>query len=188
MPKIQDAQILMICTDGVEQVELTTPRDELRKKGARVEVATPTGQSIRAWNLTDWGDTQPADLKISDVRPDAYDALVIPGGVLNPDKLRIDPEAMKVVKAFVDSSDRTVAAVCHGPWLLVQADACVGRRMTSYPSIRKDVENAGANWVDEEVVVDDKFITSRKPDDLPAFTAKIAEQVEKGGARRHAAE
>ena len=187
MPKIQDARILMICTDGVEQVELTTPRDELRKKGAQVEVATPTGQSIRAWNLTDWGESQPADLKISDVEPDVYEALVIPGGVINPDKLRIDDDAMGVVSAFIDS-DKLVAAVCHGPWLLVQADACKDRKMTSWPSVRVDVENAGADWVDEEVVVDGRFITSRKPDDLPAFTAKIAEQLEKRAGQSRAAE
>ncbi len=187
MPKIQDARILIICTDGVEQLELTTPRDELRKKGARVEVATPTGRSIRAWNFTDWGATQPADLKIADAKLDDYDAIVIPGGVINPDKLRVDPEAMRIVKAFIDS-DKLVAAVCHGPWLLVQADAVEGRRMTSYKSIRKDVENAGADWVDEQAVVDGRFVTSRNPDDLPAFVAAIAEQVEKTGGQRRAGE
>jgi protease I len=180
MPMIQDAQILMICSDGVEQVELTTPRDELRERGAKVDVATPTGRSVRAWNLTDWGDMQPADLKMSDVDIAKYDALVIPGGVINPDKLRIDPEAMGIVDSFVDS-DKLIAAVCHGPWLLVQADACDGLRMTSWPSVRMDVENAGADWIDEEVVVDGRFVTSRKPDDLPAFVATIADQIENFG-------
>jgi protease I len=187
MPKIQDARILMICTDGVEQLELTTPRDELRKKGARAEVATPTGRAVRTWNFTDWGATQPADLKIADANPDAYDALIIPGGVINPDKLRIDTEAMRVVKAFVDG-DKLVAAICHGPWLLVQADAVEGRRMTSFKSIRKDVENAGADWVDEQAVVDGRFVTSRSPDDLRAFVATIVEQIEKAGGERRAAE
>jgi protease I len=187
MPKIQDARVLIICTDGVEQVELLELLDELRKKGARVEVATPTGRAIRAWNFTDWGEALPADLKIADAKLDDYDALVIPGGVINPDKLRIDPEAMRVVRAFVDS-DKPVAAACHGPWLLVQADAVEGRRMTSFKSIRKDVENAGANWVDEQAVVDGGFITSRNPDDLRAFVATIAEQIEKAGAERRAAE
>ena len=110
-------------------------------------MATPTGRAIRAWNFTDWGETQPADLKIADAKLDDYDALVIPGGVINPDKLRIDPEAMRVVKAFVDS-DKVVAAVCRGPSLLVQADAVEGHWMTSFKSIRKDVENAGAEWVE----------------------------------------
>ena len=183
MPKIQDARILIICTDGVEQLELTTPRDELREKGARVDVATPTGRAIRAWNFTDWGETQPADLKIADAKLDDYDALVIPGGVINPDKLRIDPEAMRVVKAFVDS-DKVVAAVCRGPSLLVQADAVEGHWMTSFKSIRKDVENAGAEWVEGQAVVDCRFVTSRNPDDLPAFVAAIAQQIETTGADR----
>ncbi len=169
------------------KLELTTPRDELRKKGARVDVATPSGEAIRAWNFTDWGETQPADLKIADAKLDDYDALVIPGGVINPDKLRVDSDAMRVVKTFVDS-DKLVASMCHGPWLLVQADAVEGRRMTSFNSIRKDVENAGADWVDEQAVVDGRFVTSRNPDDLPAFVAAIAEQIEKTGADRRAAE
>ena len=135
MPKIQDAQVLIICTDGVEQLEQLELLDGLRKKGARVEVATPTGRAIRAWNITDWGETLPADLKIADAKLDDYDALVIPGGVVNPDKLRIDPEAMRVVRAFVDS-DKLVAAMCHGPSLLVQADAVEGRQMTSFRSAR----------------------------------------------------
>jgi protease I len=187
MPKIQDARILIICTDGVEQLELTTPRDELRKKGTRVEVATPTRRSIRARDFTDWAATQPADLKIADAKLDDYDALVIPGGVINPDKLRIDPEAMRIVKAFIDG-DKLVAAMCHRPWLLVQADAVEGRRMTSYKSTREDVENAGADWVDEQTVVDGRFVTSRNLDDLPAFVAAIAEQIEKMAGQRRAAE
>ena len=187
MPNIRDARILVICTDGVEQVELTTPRDELRKKGARVEVATPKGEKIRAWKFTDWGETQPADLKIADARSENYVALIIPGGVINPDKLRVDPDAMRVVRDFLDSG-KLVAAVCHGPWLLVQADACEGRRMTSYSSIRRDVENAGADWADEPVVFDEHgIITSRNPDDLPAFVAKIAEEIARGGHYRRAA-
>ena len=187
MANIKDARILIICTDGVEQVELTTPRDELRKQGARVEVATPTGGKVRAWKFTDWGDTQPADLKIADAKCRDYDALVIPGGVINPDKLRVDQDAMRMVRDFLNSGT-LVAAVCHGPWLLVQADACEGRRMTSYHSIRKDVENAGADWVDDEVVFDDSgIITSRNPNDLPAFVAKIAEKIEQGGRYQRAA-
>ena len=179
MPKISDARILMLATDGFEQLELTVPRDELRKKGAKVEVATPTGAEIRGWNKTDWGDKAPADLKIADAKLENYDALVLPGGVINPDKLRVDADAMKIVKSFVNS-DKVVAAVCHAPWLLVQADAVKGRDMTSFNSIRKDVENAGANWVDKEVVADHGIVTTRKPDDLPAFVAKSVEEVEEG--------
>ncbi len=179
MPNINDARVLIIATDGVEQAELITPRDELRKAGAKVDVATPGGSEIRGWNMTDWGDRIPADLKISDVNCDDYNALVIPGGVINPDKLRIDETAMDVVQYFLES-EKLVAAVCRRPWLLVQADACDGRRMTSYHSIRADVENAGADWVDEEVVMDGEVITSRNPKDLPAFSARIIEGLKSG--------
>jgi protease I len=180
MPDITDARVLIIATDGVEQAELTTPRDELRKAGAQVDVATPSGKEIRGWNMSDWGDTIPADLMIEDVNCDDYNALVIPGGVINPDKLRADETAMEVVEYFLFSKDKLVAAICHGPWLLVQADACDGRRMTSYPSIRMDVENAGADWVDEEVVQDGRIITSRSPRDLPAFSARIVAELKSG--------
>ena len=186
MPNIRDARILILATDGFEQRELTVPRDELRKQGARVDVATPTGSPIRGWNQTDWGETAPADLKIANARADDYDALVLPGGVINPDKLRVDADAMRVVKSFLDSG-KLVAAVCHGPWLLVQADAVRDRKMTSYKSIRKDVENAGAHWVDEEVVADNGIVTSRNPDDLPAFVSKIVEEVQAGRHHRRAA-
>ncbi len=174
MPGIHESRVLIIATDGVEQAELTRPRDDLRKAGAKVDVATPSGEAIRGWNMSDWGDRIDADLKIAEVNCDDYAALVIPGGVINPDKLRLDETAMGVVQYFLES-DKLVAAVCHGPWLLVQADACDGRRMTSYASIRMDVENAGADWVDEEVVMDGRVITSRNPNDLPAFSAKIVE-------------
>jgi len=188
MADINVARVLVIATDGVEQAELTTPRDRLREAGARVDVATPKGTEIRGWNLTDWGGTIPADLRIADANIDEYDALVIPGGVMNPDQLRVDKAAMEVVQTFFDSG-RLIAAVCHGPWLLAQADACAGVRMTSYPSIRKDVENAGAEWVDEQVVVDGQLITSRNPGDLDAFSSKIIEELKaRMSVRRAAAE
>ena len=183
MPNIQAARILIIATDGFEQLELTVPRDELRKAGAKVDVASPSGSAIRGWNKTDWGESAPANLSIAKAKPDDYTALVLPGGAMNPDKLRVDADAMRVVNAFLDSG-KLVAAICHAPWLLVQADAVRGRTMTSYNSIRKDVENAGANWVDQEVVVDDGVVTSRNPDDLPAFVAKIIEEIEAGRDQR----
>jgi protease I len=188
MTKIQDARILIIATHGFEQSELEKPRDGLRAAGAHVDVASPDGKSIRGWETKDWGRTVDVDKKIGDCKCADYDALVIPGGVINPDKLRIDEDAMRTVREFL-SSGKIVAAVCHGPWLLVQADACRGRKMTSYKSIRKDVENAGANWVDQEVVTDRGIITSRNPGDLEAFTKKIIEEVQEGRhQRREAAE
>ena len=188
MTKIAQARILIIATHGFEQAELEVPRDKLRRAGAKVDVASPDGKEIRGWDEKDWGRKAEVDLKIADADPDHYQALVIPGGVLNPDKLRVDEDAMKIVKAFL-ASGKIVAAVCHGPWLLVQADALKGRRATSFKSIRKDVENAGAHWVDEEVVVDKGIITSRNPGDLEAFTKKIIEEIGEGRhERREAAE
>ncbi|HEX4506707.1 MAG TPA: type 1 glutamine amidotransferase domain-containing protein [Alphaproteobacteria bacterium] len=186
MTAITQARILIIATNGFEQSELEVPRDSLRKAGARIDVATPDGKSIKGWQKGDWGRTADADLKIADAKMDDYTALVIPGGVMNPDKLRVDADAMALVKSFLDSG-KVVAAVCHGPWLLVQADALRGRQATSYKSIRKDVENAGASWIDETVVVDNGIITSRNPDDLPAFVQKIIEEVEEGRHYRRAA-
>jgi protease I len=179
MTAISQAKILIIATNGFEQAELEVPRDKLRAAGAKVDVATPDGKEIKGWDRTDWGRPAQADRKIADTRCQNYDALVIPGGVINPDKLRMDGDAMKLVKAFLDSG-KVVAAVCHGPWLLVQADALKGRQATSWPSLRKDVENAGAKWIDKDVVVDNGIITSRKPEDLEAFVKKIIEEVEEG--------
>lgn len=188
MPAITKANILIIATHGFEQSELEVPRDKLREAGAHVDVATPDGKEIRGWDRKDWGRNVQADLQISDARDADYNALVIPGGVMNPDKLRIDDSVMKIVRAFLNGG-KIVAAVCHGPWLLVQANALKGRKATSYKSIRKDLENAGARWEDSEVVTDNGIITSRNPDDLPAFTKKIIEEIEEGRhERRQAAE
>jgi len=186
MPQINQARILIIATDGFEQAELEVPRDKLKEAGAKVTIASLDGKQIKGWDKKDWGRPASVDLKIADTKEGDYDALVIPGGVINPDKLRVDEDAMKLVKAFL-SSGKIVAAVCHGPWLLVQADALKGRQATSYKSIRKDVENAGATWIDQEVVVDNGIITSRNPDDLPAFVKKIIEEVEEGRHYRRAA-
>jgi protease I len=187
MSEIHDARVLIIATNGFEQTELEVPRDTLRNAGAEVDVASLDGRTIRGWDKADWGRNAPVDLKIADAKVEQYDALVIPGGVLNPDKLRVDANAMTVVKQFLENG-KIVAAICHGPWLLVQADALRGRRATSYNSIRKDVENAGAHWVDQEVVIDKGIITSRSPADLEAFSAKIIEAIREGRHERRAAE
>lgn len=186
MTGIKQSKILIIATNGFEQAELEVPRDKLMAAGARVTIASPDGKRIMGWDRTDWGRPAEVDMAIKDVKDGDFTALVIPGGVINPDKLRVDEDAMKLVKAFLHSG-KVVAAVCHGPWLLVQADALKGRQATSYKSIRKDVENAGAKWVDQEVVVDNGIITSRKPDDLPAFVSKIIEEIEEGKHYRRAA-
>ncbi len=186
MTDIKQARILIIATNGFEQSELEVPRDRLKAAGANVQIASLDGAQIRGWKGGDWGGTAAVDLAIKDAKESDYTALVIPGGVMNPDRLRVDEDTMKLVKAFL-ASGKVVAAVCHGPWLLVQADALRGRQATSYPSIRKDVENAGATWIDETVVADNGIVTSRNPDDLPAFVRKIIEEIEEGKHHSRAA-
>jgi protease I len=188
MADIKNAQILIMATNGFEQSELEVPRDRLREAGAKVVIASPDGKTIKGWKDKDWGTDVAVDIAIADAKEGDFTALVLPGGVMNPDQLRVNPDAMKVVKDFL-ASGKVVAAVCHGPWLLVQADALKGREATSYKSIRKDLENAGAKWVDKEVVVDNGIITSRRPDDLEAFSKKIIEEIQEGKhARQMAAE
>lgn len=179
MTDIKDARILIIATDGFEQSELEVPRDKLKQAGAKVTVASPSGDQICGWDKDDWGRSVPVDTALGSVSSTNYDALVIPGGQINPDKLRVDKQAMTLVRDFLDSG-KPVAAICHGPWLLVEADAVKGRDVTSYHSIRRDVENAGGNWIDRPVVVDEGIITSRSPDDLNAFVKKIIEEVAEG--------
>jgi len=183
MTDIKNAHVLIIATDGFEQSELEVPRDRLKQAGATVTVASPDGDQIRGWKGDDWGSSVPVDMAINAVKCANYDALVIPGGQINPDKLRVDKQAMKVVREFLDSG-KTVAAICHGPWLLAEADALRDRDVTSYHSIRRDIENAGGNWMDKEVVVDNGVITSRSPDDLDAFVAKIVEEIGEGAHPR----
>ena len=186
MPAISDAKILLISTHGFEQSELEVPRDQLRAKGAALHVATPDGNAIKGWEGSDWGREAEADAKIADVSADDYDALVIPGGQINPDILRVVEDVLELVKAFHDQG-KTIAAVCHAPWVLVEAGFLKGREATSYHSIKTDVINAGAHWKDEPVVVDQAIITSRQPEDLKEFVSKIVEEVEEGRHRRKAA-
>ncbi|SFR04693.1 type 1 glutamine amidotransferase domain-containing protein [Poseidonocella sedimentorum] len=185
MPKITDAKILILATDGFEQSELQVPQTHLAKRGAMVHVATPDGNAIRGWNEKDWGEEVEADLKLADVNVSDYDALVLPGGQINPDLLRVNKDAVALIRDFC-TAGKTIAAICHAPWLLIEAGIVDGREMTSYNSIRTDLENAGAKWRDEAVVTDNAIITSRSPEDLTAFVDKIVEEVEEGRHQRAA--
>ncbi len=187
MPDIKQAKILIMATDGFEQSELFVPLEKLREAGATVHIAAPKKGPIKGWNETDWGKSADADLEIDDVDADDFDALVLPGGQINPDKLRINERAVELVLDFLDS-EKVVAAICHAPWLLVEADAVEGRTLTSWPSVKTDIENAGGDWIDEEVVVDGNIITSRSPKDLDAFVTAIIEEIEQtDGEQRHSA-
>ena len=165
---LEGCRVAFVATDGVEQVELTEPMRALKEAGATVELIAPQAGHIQGWNHHDKGDRFPVDKAVERADADAYDALVLPGGVINPDALRLQPAAMEFIRAFVQAG-KPIAAICHGPWTLIDAGAVVGYRMTSWPSLKMDLLNAGATWVDEEVVRDNRLVTSRKPDDLPAF-------------------
>lgn len=186
MPAIESASVLIMATDGFEQSELFVPLEELKKAGAEVRVAAPEGGTITAWDKDNWGKTLGADMKISDVDVDDFHALVLPGGQINPDLLRVRDDAVQLVRDFV-SRGKVLAAICHAPWLLIEAGVVKGRTMTCYKSIRTDLTNAGADVVDEAVAVSDGIITSRNPDDLTAFVTKIIEEIEEDGHQRAAA-
>jgi protease I len=171
--------VAVLATDGVEQVELTEPVKALKQAGARVHVVAPKSGTIRAWNHFDKGDPIPVDQPLDQADPQRYDALVLPGGVVNPDQLRTDQKAVQFVRHFV-AARKPVAAICHGPWTLIEADGVRGRRVTSWPSLKTDLTNAGARWTDEEVVTDQGLVTSRKPADLPAFCRKMIEEFREG--------
>ena len=185
MTDISQAKILIIATDGFEQSELFDPRDQLIGARADVKLAAPKRQPIQGMQHDQKGATITPDLTLDDVRPEEYDALIIPGGVANPDALRTEARAIEIVRAFYEAG-KPVAAICHGPWLLVEADVIAGKRVTSWPSVRTDLANAGADVVDEEVVRDGNLITSRKPGDIPAFVREIRAAVAEA-APAHAA-
>jgi protease I len=170
--KLDGLRVAILVTNGFEQVELEKPREALDDAGATTKIVSPSGSKIKAWKMTDWGSTFSSDLTLDETTPDDFDALLLPGGVMNPDALRLIPRAVAFVKAFFDAS-KPVAAICHGPWTIIEAGAARGRRMTSWPSLKTDLRNAGALWVDEEVVVDGNLVTSRKPDDIPAFNREM---------------
>jgi protease I len=172
-------KIAILATDGFEQAELMEPKKTLQEAGATTEIVSPKSGEIKGWKTKDWGDSVKVDKTLDQAKAQDYDALVLPGGVINPDHLRMDPKVVQFVKDFV-ATGRTVAAICHGPWTLLEAGALRGKTVTSWPSLKTDLKNAGANWVDQEVVTDGPFIFSRKPDDIPAFSKTIIERLEKG--------
>jgi protease I len=176
---LKGKKIAILVADGFEQVELTEPKNALEQVGATAHIVSPNSDKVRGWNHTEWGDEFQVDVLLEKARPDVYDALLLPGGVMNPDKLRRDSKALSFVKAFFDAG-KPVAAICHGPWTLIDAGVIRGRKLTSYESIQTDLKNAGARWVDEEVVVDNGLITSRKPADIPAFNRKMIEEFAEG--------
>ena len=183
--ELKGKKIAILATDGFEQAELIEPKKALSEAGAETVVIAPKGGEIKGWNVKDWGESVSVDKTLADANPNEYDALVLPGGVLNPDHLRMDPAAVNFVKQFV-ATGKTTAAICHGPWTLLEAGALKGKTVTSWPSLKTDLKNAGANWVDQEVVVDGQFVFSRKPDDIPAFNRAIIESISNGAQQRAA--
>lgn len=180
--KLNGKKIAALVDNGFEQVELTEPRQRLEAEGATVEIVSPQESKVNGWQHTKWGDAFTVDRPLGRADAHQYDGLLLPGGVMNPDRLRMNRDAVQFVKAFVDAG-KPIAAICHGPWTLIEAGAVKGRRMTSWPSLQTDLRNAGAVWVDEQVVVDRGLVTSRKPDDIPAFNDKAIEEFGEG---RHA--
>jgi protease I len=182
---LQGKRIAFLATDGVEQVEYTEPRDAVQRAGAETELVSIKRGIIQAWKHYDHADTFPVDKTVDQADPADYDALVLPGGVANPDQLRTDSKAVSFVRAFFETG-KPVGVICHGPWTLIDAEAVKGRMITSWPSLRKDLINAGANWIDEECVTDSGLVSSRWPEDLPAFCAKIVEEFAEGVHREQA--
>jgi len=179
-------KVAILVEDGFEQIELTSPKEALEKAGAKTQIVSPKRDKVKGWEHTQWGQEFPVDVFIDKANANEYDALLLPGGVMNPDKLRTSKQAVQFVRSFFDQG-KPVAAICHGPWILVEADVVNGRKVTSYTSIQTDLKNAGANWVDQEVVVDQGLVTSRKPDDLPAFNRKMVEEIAEGQHERQRA-
>lgn len=177
--ELNNKKVAILATNGFEESELFEPKKALERKGAQVDIVSTESGSIKGWKSGNWGQEIKVDKNLNEVNSADYHALVLPGGVINPDKLRREESAVKFVRGFF-KEHKPVAAICHGPQLLIEAEVIQGRKMTSFSSIRKDLENAGAKWVDEEVVVDEGLVTSRKPDDLEAFNSKIIEEIKEG--------
>ena len=178
--------VAILVEEGFEQVELIKPRKALEKIGARTQVVSPREGQVRGWNSNRWGKFVAVDVPLDSADPAAFDALLLPGGVMNPDKLRMNPKAVEFVKHFFDSG-KPVAAICHAPWTLIEADVVRARTLHSWPSLKTDIKNAGGNWVDQEVVTDKGLVTSRMPDDIRAFNKKMIEEFAEGEHTRRAA-
>jgi protease I len=179
MTSLNNKKVVILTEEGFEQVELTSPLQALKDAGATVDVVSPKGGKVKAWDKTNWGIEVNVDKQLSEVSPDDYDALVLPGGVMNPDKLRQNKEAVAFVSAFLDEG-KPIAAICHGPQILIETGMIGGRNLTSFPSLQTDLKNAGAHWIDQEVVVDNGLVTSRTPADLSAFNKKAIEEIAEG--------
>jgi protease I len=164
--------VAILVDNGFEQVEMTEPRKALEQAGAKTSIVSPQKSEVKAWETKDWGETYPVQESLDKAKPESFDALLLPGGVMNPDHLRMNPKAVEFVKSFIDSG-KPVAAICHGPWTVLETGALRGRHVTSWPSLKTDLLNAGAKWTDEEVVVDGNLVSSRKPDDIPAFNREM---------------
>lgn len=177
--KLNGKKVAILVENGFEQVEMTEPRKALEEAGAGTDLISPVKDRVRGWQMKNWGDEFEVDVPLKQANAADYDALVLPGGVMNPDKLRLHPEAIEFIRRFFEQH-KPVAAICHGPWPLINAGAVRGRTVTSWPSLQVDLRNAGANWVDREVVVDNGLVTSRKPDDIPAFNRKMIEEFAEG--------
>jgi protease I len=177
--ELRGKRIAALVDNGFEQSELVEPMKALQQAGAHVDVVSPQQQKVKGWKGGNWSDEVQVTRPLSEAKADDYDGLLLPGGVMNPDKLRANDEAVRFVKSFVDSG-KPIASICHGPWTLIEAGAVRGRRLTSWPSLATDLRNAGAQWVDAECVVDNGLVTSRKPDDLPAFNRKMIEEFAEG--------
>jgi len=180
--RLKGKKVAILVTDGFEQVELTEPKKALEQAGAQTEIVSPAKGKVQGWNHDDKADTFPVDVRMEKARADEYDALLLPGGVKNPDRLRMDSRAVEFVKQFF-TAGKPVAAICHAPWTLIEADCVRGKDITSWPSLKTDLRNAGARWVDEQVVTDNGLVTSRKPDDIPAFNRKMIEEFAEGRQR-----
>ncbi|MBD1998982.1 type 1 glutamine amidotransferase [Leptolyngbya sp. FACHB-541] len=177
--QLNQKKVAILVTDGFEQVEMTEPKQALEQAGAQSHIISPKSGTVQGWNHFDKGDNFSVDLILDNANPGDYDALLLPGGVANPDQLRTNEKAVKFIKSFFEAG-KPVAAICHGPWTLIEADVVKGRTVTSWPSLKTDLKNAGANWVDQEVVVDQGLVTSRNPSDISAFIDKMVEEFAKG--------